>query len=214
MFPFPRLLKYGNTGPTKEVIFQLSNFSTVQDIKDTGRYGVTVTNTGITVGADSNGSYMVFNGVSGNCLEFSDARLASSNNYEVEMLMSNFAYRQTTYANPIFDTRPMGTNGNYWYLYYTSNTPAPFKVTLGSNNDTSTITTPGISQYPVKIVFRVVNNITTLYINDVLQPTTIPGVPFSGLTCKIGKNAFVGSAPVPYLQCNMYYFRINRLLFP
>lgn len=211
MIPFARIVKYGNqVAPlTRVPIFRLENFSTVADIKDTGPYGITVNKPGITVGSDSIGTYMNFNGTTGNYIYFGDAQLALETDYEIEIKLSGFTYRAGTYSNAIFDSRPMNTNGNYLYSYYTSNTPAPFKIGYTIPTTSTTVTGDATSPYIMSIKCQ--DGFITASVNDTVIKTT-PAFPFTGLNCKIGQNAFIASAAVPYLVARIYSFTIYRLL--
>lgn len=212
MLPFPRMIQYGNT--TERVpVFQLVNFNTVQDIKDTSTNNITVNNTGITVGTDARGTYMNFNGSTGNFLSFSNSVLTMADNYEIEIVLSSFTFRSNLYPNAIFDNRPAGTNGNYIYLYYSSNEQPPYKFGLAFPSGTVQIvsSTTALANDLITIRLRSTGGIMSMYVNNILQGT-VTTHPFVGTNCKIGQNAFVGTATVPYLQCRMYSFKIFRLV--
>lgn len=212
MLPFPRLAQYANKVEGVPV-FSMKDFNTTADIKDKGPYSIPITNNGnIPVGSDQYGTYMNFTGNTSQWLEFSSTYL-DLGQCEITMVLGNFQYRNTQYDNPILDCRPYQTNGPYFLLGYTSTQQAPFKLSL-TYNSSQTVVTPTIASelYPITMKIQIKTSGTVIYINGNPVATTSYTINFVNQKFKVGRNAFIGSAAVPYLYAKIYKFEIRKFV--
>lgn len=219
MLPFPQLFQYGNIIPPVQynVLFSMHDFTSTADIKDKSSNNITVTNAGaVSVGSNTYGTYMNFNGVNTSYLNFKDNKLAIGTNMEIYFKVSGLIYRGGQYLTLLLDTRPVGTNGNYYLFGYTSNAAAPFKIYNNINNsgdNYSTLTLPADTTVPIEIRIRLLSTGTYVYVNDTLYNTSSQVLNINTLqNYTIGKNAFSSTAATPFLNAQIYKFEIRQLL--
>lgn len=211
MLPFSRILQYGNAAGTAPV-FLMKDFISSGDIKDKSLNAIPITvNGNIPVGSDQYGTYMNFTGQTTQWIEFKNTKL-DIGEAEIIVVAGNFQYRSTMYANPIIDCRPYQTNGAYFFTSYTSNKAAPFAIQTVYGG-TNYIDSPDIQPelYPVTLKFRVTTSGTTVYYNDTLVSSSPLTCNFVGQYFKIGRNAFIATAQVPYLYAKIYRIEIRKI---
>lgn len=212
MLPFPRMAQYANKVESSPV-FSMRDFNTTADIKDKGPYAIKITNNGnIPVGSDQFGTYMNFTGNTTQWLEFSSPYL-DLGQCEVTMVLGNFQYRNTMYQNPIIDCRPYQTNGAYFSFSYTSNEQAPFKLYTMYNN-TVNATTPGIDAalYPITVKIQIRTTGTIISVNGNPVASSTATINFVNQQFKVGRNAYIATAAVPYLYAKIYKFEIRKFV--
>jgi hypothetical protein len=198
-------------GTVDNTLFKLSSFSTVADIKDTSKNAIAVTNnSGLTVGTDSHGSYINFNG---GWLTASST-LMNNANVEINAIIGDMLPTLSgQYPNAFLDTRPAGTNGNYVLMCFTNQLSPPYKPVIAippANNDTTTVTVDApINTYPVFFKLRITTTGVELYMNNKLIYTQAPTVVFNGTNFKLCRSAF--SAAVANFRCKLYYFDIRSI---
>lgn len=200
-------------GTTDNTLFKLSGFATTTDIKDTSKNAIAVTNnSGLTVGTDSHGSYINFNG---GWLSTSSS-LMNGANIEINAIIGDMLPSTSgQYPNAFLDTRPASTNGNYVLLGFTNQVGSspPYKPVIAippANNDATTvIVNAPINAYPVFFKLRIMTTGVELYMNNKLIYTQTPTVVFNGTNLKLCRSAF--SAAVPNFRCKLYYFDIRSI---
>jgi len=212
MLPFPQLFTYGNTIETAPV-FLMTDFLTTADIKDKGPYSIPVTNNGnIPVGADAYGTYMNFTGLTTQWLEFASTNL-NIGEAEIRVKLSNFQYRNTMYQNVILDGRPYQTNGPYLNFAYTSNVTAPFQVYANYNSSQTLYSgTINAASYPIEVILKIRTTGTSILINGVQVASSSNTINFVNQQFKVGRNAFIATAAVPYLYAKVYHLEIRKYL--
>ena len=212
MLPFPRLAQYANTVESSPV-FLMKDFNTTADIKDKGPHSIPITNNGnLPVGSDQYGTYINFTGNTSQWLEFSSSHL-DLGQCEITMVLGNFQYRNTQYGSAILDCRPYQTNGPYFLLGYSSSTPAPFNVSV-TYNSSQTLATPKIDSdlYPITLKIQIRTTGTTIFINGNPVATSNYTINFVNQKFKVGRNAFIATAAVPYLNAKIYKFEIRKFV--
>lgn len=194
-------------------LFRMHTFSTTADIRDKGPNAIPVTNTGITVGSDSHGTYMKFNGT-GTFLSFTSS-LLNGNSYDITLIMGDLNYPGTSslYGVTVLDGRPNSTNGRYLSFGYDRSSPFISNLSFQSSGSASTVSVP-LANFPAVLVVKVRPTGFTVLANGVIVHTW--NLSDTAMTdnaqWRVGRNAFVSSAAVPYYSGKIYYMDFKKVV--
>lgn len=195
----------------ENTLFRMHTFSSVADIRDKGPNSIPVSNNNVTVGSDSLGSFMKFNGSNG-YLTFANALLTSTS-MDITVIVGDIVYPTTSpYYFTILDGRPQSTNGRYASFAVIQN--PPFKpVTIYNGLEYISPRTVNASEFPAVIKYQIRNGYFITSINgieihrvDVSNPLNTPQ------NWSLGKSAFSSISGVPWLNAKVYYIDFKKVL--
>lgn len=190
-------------------LFRMYDFSTVSDIVDKGPNKIAVTKNGtFTTGVNSSyGPYTRMN--TGNFLSWSSA-LLNAQSLDITMIIGNFTFSLSS-SPALVDCRPTSTNGNYFVV--SGKGSAPFATSFYFNSVQSpSSTTLDTSSFPVVLVFKLRPNVQEVWANGLKILSWSGNFTYAAnQNYKIGRHAFAGSANIPNLQADLYYFDIKKV---
>lgn len=196
---------------TSKTLFRLAGFPDTTAIKDTGPTGIAVTNSALTVGADDFATYMNFNGNA--YLGIASHASLTRNDIDISFIIGHVKLAASSYGQALFDTRPVGSNGDG--LYHLAGldvaTVDPVRLYLNYPATYTTYTAPQkVTTGLLKITIRLDSRGASLYLNDVFIFTNPTSGALRTNNLKIGLGAFK-SAGVPNFNGRLYYAEINSL---
>lgn len=203
--------------PSGDVIFQLKDFKTVDDIVDRGPLSIPVTRGGaVSVGSDANGSFIQMPGASwADIVTFGSAKL-SCNEVEVNIIIGDMEDTSGAYGPCIFDARPQGQNGNYLLFTIVGSPDAieghyrEFVINSGQNGFYPGAKLPKNTIGKLRV--KCLKNKTFIYYNERFVASYNAGISnFIGDYAGIGRHAFSMVTGTTPLKAKIYYFDIRKI---
>lgn len=190
---------------TSNTLFRMTDFATTSDIKDKGPNAIAVTNTSVTVGSNTLGTYMNF-GATG-YLTIATSALFNLASLDITVILGDVLFPGGQFGTSIIDARPVNTNGRY----ITMSTPPVAPLTLDfAYNSVGIGTTPTIENTPFKVDLRLRPSEITVVANGTPIKTMTGSFTYTNQQYKIGRSAFA-SAGVPNLRAKIYYIDIKSV---
>lgn len=192
-------------------LFRMHTFSSTADVKDKGPNAIAVTNSNVTVGSDTHGTYMKFNGTNG-FLSFTSS-LLNGNSYDVTFIVGDIVFSPSAqYGLTFLDGRPNITNGRY--LSFGCHQAKPFRssITFNGSGSFSTGTVPD-EQFPIVMKVSVRQGYFQVYVNNkLIQQVNVADNTMTGSApWRVGRNAFVSQAATPWLNAKVYYLDFKKV---
>lgn len=193
----------------ENTLFRMHTFSSPADIIDKGPNSLAVSNNNVTVGSDSLGSFMKFNG-SNAYLSFANALLTSTS-MDITIIIGDIVYPTTApYYFTLLDGRPTSTNGRY-ASFAAIQTP-PFKpVTVYGGLEYISTKTVATVEFPAVITYQIRNGSFTTIVNGVeIQKVSVSNPLNTPQNWIFGKSAFSSVGGVPWLNAKVYYIDFKK----
>lgn len=191
-------------------LFRMHTFSSASDIRDKGPNAIPVTPSNVTVGVDSRGSYMLFNGV--NSVVAFASSLLDSNSFDLRFILGDLGYSPSAlYDVTLIDGRPNVTNGRYLTVGYNKAKPFGSNLAFQSVGNYGQELVPD-GQFPIVITIKVRPGKFEVVVNGkVIQTWAVSDTAFASQQWRIGRNAYSTSAQTPWLNGKVYYFDLKRV---
>lgn len=190
-------------------LFRMYDFKTVADIIDKGPNNIVVNKNGsFSAGVNpSYGPYIRMN--TGNFLSWASS-LLNGQSLDMTMIIGNYTFSLAS-GPALIDCRPVSTNGNYFVVAGSGS--SPFKSSFYFNSiqgPTSDALLP--ANFPAVLVFKIRPNVQEVWANGVKILSWAGNFTYAGTqNYKLGRNAYAGSANIPNLQADLYYFDIKKV---
>jgi len=191
-------------------LFRLVDFTTAADIVDRSPNAIAVARNGSpTVGVDEVYSYILFNG--GKYLTFASSLLNRSN-VELTWVVGSIPKSNSSYASPLLDTRPTGTNGNYHILSINQQLTAPYPINYNYPSSSTVRLTKGLignDAGPYVIKLQLTDARAKILVNGTVAHEVDTGSALNTANLKLGRSAF--NNVVADIQMRLYFFEIKSL---
>lgn len=194
-----------------KTLFRMHSFNTTADVKDKSPNNIAVTNSNVTVGSDSKGSYMQFNGVNSS-LAFTSAIL-NGTSFDATVIIGDIGYPTTAiYGGVILDGRPNVTNGRYLTTGFSQKPPFVSTVSFQGAGRFAEKSVPN-EQFPIVITYQVRPGSFTTVVNGQIVDVWVvaDNVMTGSAPWRVGRNAYVQQAQTPWLYGKIYYIDFKKV---